>query len=573
MRWFFLFFFCIPFVSAVCTETLHDGWHYANESFAAGNLNIALSTNSLQDGVAFRYGAGSILVHNKTCDETQKYIFCVDDTRQGSFDYYWRFYHLQFKLRILAKLAKLELSRTFSDTELFSGESCVVNTKVSNTGSFKASGVVFKDSFPGFVITESSCPVQSGTVTWAGALSPGQVFECSYTLVADSNFSFDSVASIGFDDGMKNSTTNSDSVQLSSFGSELQFIFNRSSFQELGESRQYNITITNAASEDVMLRSFSLTVPYGLVLSRPKLLRKMSEYRFEFSAALAPGSITVLSFNATPQRVKDFVLAVQAQYDTSGKRRFYSSNFSIGVKWKNLTMAVASESNTLVVSLRNPGQSLEKFDVLVQSPCLSMPIARQYSKFLAGQSVDISQPVINHTYCDVDMSVNYETIYGQSLVMTRSFNVSIGKEPISKPVSPKPVEVQQEAIESPATKSAGSKISTRLVGISVAAVILIVVGLWFFRKRSWVVSKEAKVALEEFKEATKTPVDEKNPEIPKISIAKSPEKSEETLIEIPAKKAVKSREQVRKKIAKAARNKPKKEKPSAKEPKGAVFRF
>jgi hypothetical protein len=514
--------FLLPIALAAYSENIHDAWHYNNESFKAGNLDINLTGSSSQDTVMVDYGENRLLVKNKTCEETPKYFFCVETTRQGNFDYYWRYYRNQYKVVVKHKLAKLVVSRAVSSTSLSPGKDSTINLEILNTGSFAATDVHLEDPFPGFGIVDSkTCLIGDYAVVWDGSLLPDQMVKCSYTIRALNNASLRSFASVAYFDGSARSTANSAETTIVVAGTDIRFSATPSLDLEIGQSGSVFVSLNNTLPKDASVKSLTLTVPYGLRISNNHFWQKENDYKLRYSGVLS--SLTGKVFDATivAERSRLYRLALYLEYSVDNVEKVVARNITVAVSMPNLTIAydlpeslIAGRTARLVAAINNPSsiQYFSSVDAKVESDCFRLSIARKFQQIAPRQSLDIVADVYdvprNSSFCAVRTTIGYDTSFGQHLDLSRAVNRTIlPPEPVLNNSSPVPGAVQAtQPIAVPQEKASLARLSDALsskgnlmplfIGLAVFAVLFTV--MIVIKRRKRIISRsEAAVVQEE----------------------------------------------------------------------------
>jgi hypothetical protein len=513
LKYIVLLLILIPSSYAAYTQKIHDAWHYGNETFTAGPLNITLKASSDQKAVAVRFGSTTFLLYNKTCEETPSYIFCVDSTREGNFDYYWRVWRQQFKLRIESKQAKLVISRKLLQSEFFLGQQAVVTTTVKNSGSFAATAVHFEDDLPGFqVLSASTCLAADHTVVWDGNLAPDQSIQCSYTILARNQTSLQSKATASYFNGVSSATESSQATALVVYGAEVLVLLKDSYILELGQQKKLNITLNNTLPKEVFIKSLSFVIPYGIRVSNVKGLQKANDYKYSFSGTLKPRSKTMLNYSATAEQAGRYSLRLEMEYDADTQTRHLVRDISISAYSPNLSLTFDTTASPLLrVGILNPSsQPFTNVNLEISGKCLNASVKRALAELKPQSSIDIGIPTKVNASCRVDARADYQTRYGQQMRVAKYVTLTAksakGQSTLNATASPKNQPSSAQGTQSsPERQSMLQNIDYKTIGIAIVSffAVLIAVMLILKRKKKLLSKEEAKAIEKESKAVPK----------------------------------------------------------------------
>lgn len=489
----------IPFVVADSTDSLYDGWIYGNESFTAGGLTIQLTEDRDNKAIAFKYDDGTVLVTNNTCEVTPTYIFCVDDTREGNFDYWWRYYRLEYKVRVEEKVAKLELSRSVTPTSVLVGQYIDITMTIENTGSVLASDVHFEDVFEHFeIVLTENCLRGENAVIWDGSLQPEESISCDYQLRASEEVTSSPQATVTYYNG-KSTATETASEQISVHSAQLLVSASQLSM-EIGDTQDVVIVLNNTAPDDIFVKRLTVTIPYGLRLGRHKNWNKIHDYKLQYAGSVIANSARELNFTLTAERAREYFIKLQTDYEVQGIPAVVDSNISIDVSVQELDVdyelpdAVKDEEAHLKVLVRNPStmQTFTSVDVKLSIQCLNITVAKLFNEIAPTESltvIDEKMVFPSAGQCGIDVELLYETEYDQQMRLSDNASFTILE---TAPAPDIPVEepqiVQAAPVEEAATPTFAERLesSSNLIRygvIGAAALLLLGVGIKFMRRR------------------------------------------------------------------------------------------
>ncbi|MFH0978946.1 MAG: hypothetical protein V1837_06635 [Candidatus Woesearchaeota archaeon] len=494
----------IPSVFAAFTEVSHDAWHYANESFKVGTMEVKLGASSSQETISLSAQDKTYLIANKTCEETSQYFFCVDNTQQGGFDYYWRVYKLKYKVRILQKLAKLELSRTVSRAEFFSGQDAEVSLSFKNSGSFAATSLHVEDNMPGFnVIQATTCKSAGQSVVWDGSLLPEQEIDCSYKIRAVESSSLKSKAVATYFNGKASVTSSSAELILKSYANELSLTAPSSLDLQVGSSKIVQIMLNNTVPKDITVKSLTATIPYGISVTKFLSWDRVHDYKFVFSGTIPARSVKYLNLTFVAEQQRPMTLGLNLQFVVDTISRSASRNVSIISSIPNLTILYqfpllfqVNKSAHLLIRLTNPSnlQDFKAVDAKVLIPCLNISISKKYNEIQKELTVDILDTSImipSANACSVQTTVSYETSFGQLMKIVKQSNFSVAAAPQAPNLSATPINSSQIIAPSTAQTSNAKKgfnFNYVFAGFGFLAFVLVIV--WLRKRSHKVISKE-----------------------------------------------------------------------------------
>lgn len=412
-------------------------------------------------------GSG-LTIRNESCELIEDYDICVNNTglwyHDGILDQ--DFYQASVKVyQFLQDRANLNLTREITNTPVLIGDQTTINVNIKNIGNNKATGIIYQDPIPSvFLITQVyGCTLEKTNAThhtmiWRGTLNKNQEKSCSYTLLAQNQTTFESKASLRYDNQVEIITNESKTKTIEVPEYQLRIGYEIYDYMlKTNKDFTIGITLTNLNNDsEIRVQSFSVTIPSKLeIRSYSKKLLK-SNRQLSLNDVLQPNTSIELNITLKSNVMDDFTLNPKAKYSINRIVKENEKKINLEIKGDKLylipkivkTVANQDKAN-LTIEIRNPS-SLSSFQNIIITIKSSLPslnnITRNLNELKPSESkfelvFFTTQEVTKDTNYSLNITLSYTSQNDQQLSTTKQQVIKvIGKQQEQKENIPADVE-------------------------------------------------------------------------------------------------------------------------------------
>lgn len=449
----------LPFIYAEDEdkEEIYSGtFEHAGETTIGGEKFIFSITNI--DKVYFKLPSGSgIVVPNQSCELIEDYDICVEDIIWSSYDAMLEqdFYEASIKIyEFFADAADLALTREITNTDILIGETTDITVNIKNDGKKKATNVVYSDPIPSiFTIRRvDDCVLEKtnadlNTIKWTGSLNINQEITCYYILLAQNQTTFESKASIKYDNGVEIITTDSETKTITVQEYQIRISHNLSNLTvNVNEEFTLNINLINVNEDsEIKVNPFNLVIPPNLeiVSYSRKLVKNGRELKWDHT--LRAGDSISFDFTLKGLFARNYTLKPKAKFTINNKVKENEQIITINIEGGKVYISpkfsdkiLSSEKSSIKVEAINPSSD-SSFEDLVLTIESSLPdfntVVNELGdintlKSLVIENIPFTAPTVvvdtNYTFT---FSLSYTSEHGQILSTKHEETITvIGKD-------------------------------------------------------------------------------------------------------------------------------------------------
>jgi len=445
-------FILLPFVCAVDEDAINEELIYSDDVYSGQTVNISgetftfsLSTSNDRLSVKLPSGLG-IILKNKSCEIRDNYDICFTGTEFWYHNYTldWDFYKASVKIYVV--LSEIELTKTVDKTNPLIGEETKIDLTIKNTGDREATNIIFSDNIPSsFAITDiSGCSIEDNNIKWYGSLDKNLEKKCSYKIKALSKTTFNSKASLKYNDGVKLVQLYSDTqtITVPDYQLNISIELDKNN-TEIGQNINLDITLTNVNNEkDISVELFSITIPYGLKVTTVPRYLNQDFNKYFWKGTLSKEESTSFNFKLKGEFVNNYTLRPKASFIINSLRKeiekptyinVYTPSLSIDYRI-NKAVLRSSEKANIVIEIKNPStiHSFKDIELVIESELPGIEkITKKLDRLKPLESKKVSD--LSFTAPDVEarkeytinISLNYESDYNQVLRLKEEKTVTV----------------------------------------------------------------------------------------------------------------------------------------------------
>ena len=425
---------------AVYKRSVHKEWHIHMDNFTMDGIFFEIKAGGVPTKIVVSAGQNTVVVANGTCVDSANMSICLIGVKMPEEELHKIYVpeDYEYHVQIYYYLADISITKSIDKTSLLIGEKARVDVEVMNNGSQIAENVRFRDSYPGFYVSNViGCSFDKNNATWNGILNKNQVKKCSYYIEPYKGGEFKSVAKAAFLEGfgVRERTVSSSSISITVPDYELRIerAVNQTEVW-VGGSFAFNLTLKNTHKEKSLDNvELSLSVPEGLetLMNSGSLSKSGSMLRWSGRIGASENRAFWAVFRVRHNSTN--TLKTNVNYMVSGLRRMLAEQDNItglidSLAFQYISFAAGAESGKNVqfnVNVNNPSGSyvFRKLKAYVSTtlPIQFSPLSyenigiRQFREILS-QNVTLPQ-VSESKVFDVEFKVEYESEYRNNLCM------------------------------------------------------------------------------------------------------------------------------------------------------------
>lgn len=312
----------VPAVSASYKELIFEDWVYHESNFTADGKAFYSTVSPNVKSMSIKYDEEIVIVRINECKEFSRFDVCFDDRMIWYHDMLDRDWY-KAKIRLYQKLAKINITRSFSNPNLLIGEETSIDLIFKNSGSsLIASDILYLDEFPSdFMITGfSGCILSGNSIKWTGELKIGERVECSYKIKAMNKITYNSKASIKYFNGDDIVTEYSDAKKLNVPEYSLTLFTNiTNSSLDIGGTTIVYTTLKNINDgEDLMVSLLEMQIPVGFKVVSNSGEVKQSGDKMIFTGKLIKGESKTFFISFKPEYTGNYTVKYNAKFEIKG---------------------------------------------------------------------------------------------------------------------------------------------------------------------------------------------------------------------------------------------------------------
>jgi len=493
-----LFLILIPI--AVCQVDLEDDWIEEGDSFKLGDFKLTPVWTGHSAYITI--DEMSVDVPLSECRKKRPFNICLEETRLtldgevvpdtiNNEDTV-----VEMKLVVTGLLSEIDLTRTFEKTELLINEETDVVVMMHNNDQADATEIIYEESYPSAVkITDmEGCDLSDGDITWTGMLRPDNFHECSYTITALTDKTFNSKAELEYFNGMEDEkSTNTARLNILDYVLETE-LDTRSTKLTAGEIIEMDVLLTNAYSQVLDVRDLEFIIPKAFTVIEEGELDSQNSWKGEI--------IDDFNFTMILQAVQTgtHVVNISAKYDVAGviqkvtSYKKFTVKPDVGVKiTSDLSGAWAGAVTPLTIEIFNPGpKSIFEIIAIVTTDLPGMEnIKLMRDSIGVKNAIKVLDTEYSTDYAGdygINFSLQYKNEFGEIFKEQQTYGVKIsgsGSSSTSTENPPtishtEPVQENEKRFKLPSAKFDLSGVDTKssalwlVVFVVIAALVLLI---------------------------------------------------------------------------------------------------
>ena len=344
------------------SESIFEGRVANGEIFEVKNVTYRPSMFNDNQKLLLIFGEISLNIDIGLCEAFNSLEFCFKSAT------YWYTNHTQdqnyYKAQIDVRqlIAKLELTRSISETDIKVGEEIRIRTIIKNIGSEVAENINFTDAFPDNLSMDeiTACTKEGNTATFKGALEPLEQIQCDYTLKGIDKEAYSSVAKLTYFNGLKNITLQSSSENIKVEKHKIEVTANEiNKYFDVNDTYDFWVKINNTAGEDRITVKITIQFDEGVeITTQPADIPKKHDY-YEIVYALDPKQAHEYVFPLRFRQKGKITINAVAEYNLGTIKNRINKTFSLQVQRPeiiipiNATIPPEPENITMAVVINN----------------------------------------------------------------------------------------------------------------------------------------------------------------------------------------------------------------------------
>jgi len=355
-----LFLILVPF--AVCQVDLEDDWIEEGDSFKLGDFKLTPVWTGHSAYITI--DEMSVDVPLGECRKKRPFDICLEDTRLtldgevvpdtiNNEDTV-----VEMKLVVTGLLSEIDLTRTIGKTELLINEETEVVVMMHNNDQADATEIIYEESYPSAVkITDvEGCDLSGGDITWTGMLRPDNFHQCSYTITALTDKTFNSKAVLEYFNGMEEEKS-TDTVRMNILDYVLETELDiRSTKLTAGEIIEMDVLMTNSYDQLLDVRDLDFIIPNAFTVIEAGELDTQNSWKgeiiddFNFTIILQAVQTGTHTINTSAK----YDVAGVSQKVTESKKFTVKPDVSVKIN-SDLPGAWTGATTPLTIEIFNPG--------------------------------------------------------------------------------------------------------------------------------------------------------------------------------------------------------------------------
>lgn len=247
------------------SEKIFDSWVLPNQLKNTSDkrvFSIAPNEDDSKVVVSFSAGGGAI-VDKGECKTANELIICYDEAAFSHYNYSLASRTVnKYKIRIEARIAKIDLNRTFEKLNPRMGEQVKVTSIFYNVGDI-ASNIEFYDNYSAafeVFLVSSGCELVKNTISWKGTLKSLEDASCTYIIKPVNKTSFSSTAYVSYESNGKKKSTATSAINIGDYALKAA----KSIPESIQLDYENDIEIRLQALDNISYASYDVIFPKGI---------------------------------------------------------------------------------------------------------------------------------------------------------------------------------------------------------------------------------------------------------------------------------------------------------------------
>ncbi len=428
----------------------------AGENWTVDNHRMSIIKREQNDPDLVYIGFDELTegIARRECVNLKDYRIClVNSSLKGNFDPYLGFTPYTYKITVSAILPQLELKVKSDKTSIYYGQTVHITIDFKNTGELPIENLSLISDFSSADVknVQGPCSWKRNGMTFEGSLFMGDSKQCTFDARPLTQQSTSLFTRANFTSTRGITTVTGPSVGISFKTSPFSFALSNTTAR-LGQWVDGNLTINNAGSRPITFRGTIGNVPVNGTTTFSQLVQNGKSVKLAFKMrAVNIGNNTVILNGKWSDDGEDFDGIASANVIVPSAnlvvKNFGQMNVSNG---KSTKLDIELENKDVV--------GLRSVILHVSAPLLDLPKGSEPVDLRPGEMVQVYSASItpaNDTEYKINLTVNFQTEFGQRLETTKFITLKSGKATI-KALAPVANQSAAKPAAQPATQGTSS---------------------------------------------------------------------------------------------------------------------